>query len=634
MAIVDADWSFDNATGNIRYIGDDHNGAAPSYATVIELHRWLQDLADDAVFSGDDELDITVENPSSRSTDNIITLIGSANIDDASSEHLYDGSIIQASGAEIYDGIVNFGNPQVQIQVHQDGAVLADDWWNKSIGGTHDGAADAAILTDSGESWTTDQFVDYTIYNVTDGSSGIITANTATTITATLAGGTDDDWDIGDAYVIGIPLNADANQGISHRFMLKVRTGGSDTDGRRLLGTSRRFGKTYSEFSINGTSRGNNVLALNDADDLNNATAEATVAGWTTIVNQTEGYVGLDVDGDGSNEFYYSEWDRAALSINSLYERTKYLSRDGSGSTLYGLSGELFRGITHEIDVDTPTGTFAAVEAVSWTGGTGQLLAIDSTTAPTKMWIQLLTGTAPSNTDTITGAGGGTADCSGTPTARTPVPQPFLGQSTGGAIIGGYGAGIRAADLTFPDKLTDLGNTLREAPNNVTFTVEGLEIGDRVLVTQYDAVATDIDKDQYALSGPVNGAAVGTITVQTAIQSDTPQSGIALRVVNDEGYDVYLPVASWTGSTFTLTSTYDFSGTGENDSAANGNNVYVGYIDKDATATSESFTVVYTADRSLFVRVRDGAEPIRTFETTASLTSTGGSATAIRTADA
>ena len=168
----------------------------------------------------------------------------------------------------------------------------------------------------------------------------------------------------------------------------------------------------------------------------------------------------------------------------------------------------------------------------------------------------------------------------------------------------------------------------------MTFTVEGLEVGDRVLVTQYDAVATDIDKDQYALSGPVNGAAVGTITVQTAIQSDTPQSGIALRVVNDEGYDVYLPVASWTGSTFTLSSTYDFSGTGENDSAANGNNVYVGYIDKDATATSESFTVVYTADRSLFVRVRDGAEPIRTFETTASLTSTGGSATAIRTADA
>ena len=38
------------------------------------------------------------------------------------------------------------------------------------------------------------------VHNTTDGSWGVITALTATTITATLAGGTEDDWDIGDAY--------------------------------------------------------------------------------------------------------------------------------------------------------------------------------------------------------------------------------------------------------------------------------------------------------------------------------------------------------------------------------------------------------------------------------------------------
>lgn len=635
MPIVNADWSFDNATGNIRYIGDDHNGAAPSYATVIELHRWLQDLADDAVFSGDDELDITVENPSSRSTDNIITLIGSANIDDATSEHLYDGSIIQASGAEIYDGIVNFGNPQVQIQVHQNGAVLADDWWNKSIGGTHDGAADASTLTDSGESWTTDQFVDYTIYNVTDGSSGIITANTATTITATLAGGTDDDWDIGDAYVIGIPLNADANQGISHRFMLKVRTGGSDTDGRRLLGTSRRFGKTYSEFSINGTSRGNNVLALNDADDLNNATAEATVAGWTTIVNQTEGYVGLDVDGDGSNEFYYSEWDRAALSINSLYERTKYLSRDGSASTLYGLSGELFRGITHEIDVDTPTGTFAAVEAVSWTGGTGQLLAIDSTTAPTKMWIQLLTGTVPGDGVTITGASLATADVNVTVTART-LSTPFIGASTGSAIIGSYGLGIQPTDLTQNDLLFDLTNTSNQPPNNVTFTVGGLvSTEDRVLVFPWDGVSLDaennpaIDVDQLSLNTTLNAAGQTAVVVTTTIPSDTPSSG-TIRVQLDDGRYRRVPYTSYSGSTFTTAST-DWT---DPDDATAGNNVWISYIDETASGTSASYTAVYSTDRDLGVLVRDGGgTPIKQYITSAVFGSADSTTTAIRTTD-
>lgn len=75
----------------------------------------------------------------------------------------------------------------------------------------HDGADDAAVLTDSIQSWEVDQWVGYKIINNTDGSEGIITANTATTITATLSGGTGDDWDIGDEYSIyhtPSPVNA------------------------------------------------------------------------------------------------------------------------------------------------------------------------------------------------------------------------------------------------------------------------------------------------------------------------------------------------------------------------------------------------------------------------------------------
>ena len=211
MPIVAADWSVTRSNGNIRYIGDDHGGASPSYATVIEFHRWLQGLADDATSVGDDEVDIQDEDPSSRSTDNIITILGNYNIDATASEHLYDGSIIQNGGDDIFDGIVNFGNADVQIQIIQNGAVLSDDWWNFGGGG----------------------------------------------------------------------LNADAAAGISHRFMLPVRTGGTDIDGRRLLGTTRQFGKTYAEFSINGSARGNNVLALSNSDDLNNQTAEGTVGVFT-----------------------------------------------------------------------------------------------------------------------------------------------------------------------------------------------------------------------------------------------------------------------------------------------------------------------------------------------------------------
>jgi hypothetical protein len=61
---------------------------------------------------------------------------------------------------------------------------------------------------------------------------------------------------------------------------------------------------------------------------------------------------------------------------------------------------------------------------------------------------------------------------------------------------------------------------------------------------------------------------------------------------------------------------------------------FISYIDVATATTEESFTVVYNADRTLFIRVRDGgADPIKTFETTATLGSGGGSATAIRTTD-
>ena len=64
-----------------------------------------------------------------------------------------------------------------------------------TLAGTHDGSSGAAVLTDSGEDWGTDQFIGYTLSNTTDGSSTTVTSNTATTITGVLSGGTDDDWD-------------------------------------------------------------------------------------------------------------------------------------------------------------------------------------------------------------------------------------------------------------------------------------------------------------------------------------------------------------------------------------------------------------------------------------------------------
>jgi len=69
--------------------------------------------------------------------------------------------------------------------------------------GVQDGGDDQAVLTDSGESFTTSQFVGMTLYNVTDASSCTVTANNGTTITCSLAGGTDNNWDDGDVWQVG-----------------------------------------------------------------------------------------------------------------------------------------------------------------------------------------------------------------------------------------------------------------------------------------------------------------------------------------------------------------------------------------------------------------------------------------------
>ena len=569
------------------------NTVSPSYATVIQFHRWLQDLADDAEFSGDDQVDITVLTPSDRSTDNIITLINGFNIDNTASEHLYDGSIIQNNGDDIYDGIVNFGNIGVRIQLIQNGAVLADDWWN---------------VTGVGSPLQTDG------------------------------------------------LNSDSDAGISHRFMIPTRVNGSDIDGRRLVGTTRTFGNTYGEFKINGSARGNNVLALSDSTDLNNTTAIATVGSWDDVVNLSYGYTLLDVDNNGSNEAYYSEWDYGSRTVNQFYERLKYLTRDTSvyGSpvtTLYGLDGEVFRGITHQLNVDNVSGpwsdTYGPIEWGSPATGTGQVLAFGSSTAAaggspiTRVWIQLLTGVIPTNNQVLQfkglgSPGGGTAQLNVTVTSRT-LSTPFVGQSTGSAIIGSYGLGIQTSDLTASDTVFDLTNTAVTPPNNVTFTVSGLVAGeDRVLVTN-DA-GSAIDTDQLRLNVTLSGANETAVVVHnpygTGIPTDTPSSG-TIRVTTDSGLERRLVYSSYGGSP---ANGYDFTGDNATATGSPLPGVYITYIDKLATSSSESFTVVYSSTRTLFIRVRDGGtagdlEGIKTFETTGTLSSTGGSTTAIRTAD-
>jgi hypothetical protein len=262
------------------------------------------------------------------------------------------------------------------------------------------------------------------------------------------------------------------------------------------------------------------------------------------------------------------------------------------------------------------------------------MLAIDNTTASsaTKMYIQLLTGSAPAGSTLITGGtSSATATTSGTATERTveTTSAPGLGVSTGSAIIGAYGVGVTAGDLGPNDKVFDLTNTQITPPNNVTFSVTGLVSGeDRVLVGPSSG-GTTLDTAQLTLNTSLTSATTTSVVVTTTIPSDTPASGV-IRVQDDDGFYVRVPYTSYTGSTFTVTST-DFSGT----NATAPRNVWIAYIDELASAASATFTSVYNTDRNLVVKVRDGGgSPIKEFITGATLGTNGGSVAAIRTSDA
>lgn len=565
MAIAD-DFSV-AVNGDIRHV------SGTSHYTVLELHRFLQDLADNAAASGNDLLDITSNTPSERSTDQIITLLSTYNIDDTAAEFLYGGSIKQGAGATevIYSGLKVLGavnNSNTQIQIIQNNALYdaTPFWGTQSTGG----------------------------------------------------------------------YNGDASGGVLMRILVKSRNNGADIDGKRIRVQARHWGDTYDFFNVT-LGEGESVAAIGTTPDAQNSSLITTVQGWAggDIPTNTEGYQTINLNNGNGAQPYYSKWtyNTNAAKLKAIWEWGKEITSQASpAASVYGINGEMFLGITHQLAISSPSGTFVEPEAVVWkaagvTTGTGQLLAIDSTTAGTKMWVQLLTGIAPVSTNTVEGNGGGSATV-GTVTSKT-VPKVFLGSYTG-TIIGAFGVGIDADDLTASDTIQDLDGDTQTPPNNVVFTVSGLVAGeDYVLVGPKD-VGNAFDFDQLALSTTLSGAAETVVGCTTAIPSDTPATG-TIRVELDSGIYRRVAYTSWAGMTFNIGST-DF--TDPNDATA-GNNIFISYLDLLADDTSEAFTTIYSAPRNLYVRVRDGGgTPIKTYESAATLGAAGGGAVAGRITDA
>jgi hypothetical protein len=635
MAIAD-DFSV-AVNGDIRYTGTTTN------YTVLELHRFLQDLADNASSSGDDLHDITDSTSSDRSTDNIITLNSPYNIDDTAAEHLYDGSITQAGGDTIYAGLEVLGTVETgtQLQIVQDNALLTNYW---TTGINVDAAnniilrmivkvrVDGADIDGRRIRIQAREFSDsYAEFGVTMGlgvnAAAISTSPDRNNETAAGTVATYDQFSNTEGYQLFDVTGDGSTEPYYSQWLV---TGGGATPASPTINDlyewtkyEQRRGTSSNLHSINGELfRGITHEWAYDAEAGGGPATNDQYA-WGTfldtgVVSGGPFQVGEKVTGGTSGAY------GRVLAVDTTNTSLVVSTESGTWQ-----NGETVTGTTSSASATTSAGPVGQATG----GGVGLTLAVDDNGTTGTLWIQLLKGTAPADdavcyedtdhTSTLT--------VNGSVTTRTVSPE-FIGVSTGAAIIGAFGIGIDPDDLTASDQLTDLLNTPNTPPNNVTFSVTGLDFTvteeDQVLVGPEDG-SGGLDLDQLSVNTDLTGAAETSITTTTAIPSDTPSSG-TIRVELNTGTYRLQTYTSFTGSTFTIPST-DYSGS--NQSTGN-KNLFISYIDKAAAAATESFTVVYNDDRTLFIRVRNGgSSPIKTFETTGTLGNAGGETTAIRQSD-
>ncbi len=634
---IETDFEID-VSGNITHVANTNT------YTVLELHRWLQSLADDASPAApDDIVDITSLTPSERSTDNIITLLNGFNIDDDAAEYFYGGSITQNAGAVVYSGLKVLGavnDTDTQLQVIQDHAyydTTSPFWGTQATGG----------------------------------------------------------------------LNGDATGGVLMRIMVKSRDeasaglGGADIDGKRVRVQARAWGDSYDFFNVT-LGQGEAVAAIGTTPDAQNNTAIGTVQGWAggdIPTNDAEGWQEIDIlNGNGDKE-YYSQWhyNTNAAGMKATYEHIKEITGNDSPEAAepYDMNGEFFLGVTHgfpygaggsltqneivywgtTITYGTLTGTFAVGDYVVFrvtstetfrnagkvlydNGSTTMIVALEdltdnivntdvvdnldgdadaivsSTAQPTlgggegwmlaenvtddDVYIQLISGVAPVDTQVVTGRTSvATVTINAAPSAKT-VPKLMFGSYTG-SLIGAYGIGIESDDLLSTDSVQPLVGAAQTPPNNVTFIVSGMTAGDRILVGK-KAVGSDFDWDEMSTTITLDGAETKVNVGSSNIPDDAPASGV-LRITLDSGVIRRVPYSSHDGDDeFTVSDTFP--------TCTSPKGVMLAFIDKVSADADEEFTLQYDAQRSLWIRVREGTSgtPMKTYEAPGTLTTTGGSA--------
>ena len=271
------------------------------------------------------------------------------------------------------------------------------------------------------------------------------------------------------------------------------------------------------------------------------------------------------------------------------------------------------------------------------TGGEGLILADDDNGATGTFYIQLVKGSAPVDGLPLHGhnraayavAAAVEAAVNVLIGARTIKPE-FIGQYVGN-FLGAFGVAVKPADTTAADQFIPLEGGTTVPPDNRVFSINGCVSGDELVVAK-DGGTGLFDTAQMSVATTALTGAAETQVEVNAIPDNTPAAG-TIRIITDTGTEKRVAYSSHNGvDTFTFTSTEDFSAP---EDATIANDVYVTYIDRTCTGTTETFNYVYVSDTPGPLRARlrlGGVLPIQTAEGTAAFST--GSITLNRLSDA
>ncbi len=143
-------------------------------------------------------------------------------------------------------------------------------------------------------------------------------------------------------------------------ILVRVQQGGVLIDAGHLLVMIRDLGNSFDHFDVDVSSGGRNAVPLATSTDLNNQTAEATLATYNDIT-VTFGAVTKDLGNGNGLQPYDVVIDCAGRPVKQAYEYLKYLTRHDSAATLNAVDGEQYLAAdpTFTEVKAAPFGTFA-----------------------------------------------------------------------------------------------------------------------------------------------------------------------------------------------------------------------------------------------------------------------------------